>query len=78
MSTVKSPIKSPCINVCTVDGITKHCLGCYRTLREIATWHKIDDDERDAIMAQKDEREVVVKAKRAEWAKNNFDPYKVS
>ena len=29
-------IKSPCVNICTVNAETRHCEGCGRTLREIA------------------------------------------
>ena len=32
------PIKTPCIKVCVVDGQSSHCLGCGRTLGEIARW----------------------------------------
>jgi predicted Fe-S protein YdhL (DUF1289 family) len=45
------PIKTPCIKVCVVDGQSSHCLGCGRTLGEIAKWARFTDEERDAIMA---------------------------
>ncbi|MEZ5937427.1 MAG: DUF1289 domain-containing protein [Hyphomonadaceae bacterium] len=45
------PIRSPCIKVCVVDGASGHCLGCGRTLREIAQWARFSDAERDAVMA---------------------------
>lgn len=32
--------KSPCTNVCTMDTDTGWCLGCGRTLGEIAEWPK--------------------------------------
>ncbi|MGB0921342.1 MAG: DUF1289 domain-containing protein [Alphaproteobacteria bacterium] len=73
-SPVVSPIKSPCIRVCTVDGLTGYCLGCYRALPEIAKWGKFSDDEKDAIMALKSEREAEAKQKRANWAANNSKP----
>lgn len=44
-------VSSPCILVCTVDGASGLCLGCYRTLQEIATWSRIDEDERQKIMS---------------------------
>ena len=31
-------VKSPCINVCTLDTDTGWCLGCARTAAEIAEW----------------------------------------
>ena len=44
------PIKTPCIKVCVVDGQTSYCLGCGRTLGEIAKWARFTDEERDAVM----------------------------
>lgn len=45
------PIKTPCIKVCVVDGQSGHCLGCGRTLNEIARWARFTDAERDDVMA---------------------------
>lgn len=36
--------------VCTVDGASGLCLGCFRTLQEIATWSRMTDEARDAVM----------------------------
>lgn len=33
-----------------IDGRTRHCLGCGRTLPEIARWSRLTDAERDEIM----------------------------
>ncbi|ADL00388.1 DUF1289 domain-containing protein [Brevundimonas subvibrioides] len=46
------PIATPCIKVCVVDGATSLCLGCYRTLAEIAEWSRLDDGQRADIMAE--------------------------
>lgn len=45
------PIVTPCIKVCAVDGASGFCLGCRRTLQEIAGWSRYSDEERTAIMA---------------------------
>jgi predicted Fe-S protein YdhL (DUF1289 family) len=50
------PIASPCIQVCVVDGQSGLCLGCHRTLTEIAGWARLDETERAAIMASLAER----------------------
>jgi predicted Fe-S protein YdhL (DUF1289 family) len=42
---------TPCIAVCIIDPKTSLCLGCGRTLPEIARWHRIESPERLAIMA---------------------------
>jgi uncharacterized protein len=31
-------IPSPCVQICTVDPERATCIGCYRTLDEIAGW----------------------------------------
>lgn len=46
------PIVTPCIKVCAVDGESGLCLGCHRTLPEIAQWSRLGEDERAAIMAE--------------------------
>jgi predicted Fe-S protein YdhL (DUF1289 family) len=45
-------IETPCIAVCMIDPGTSLCFGCGRSLPEIARWHRIDNAERLAIMAQ--------------------------
>lgn len=50
------PIKTPCVKVCVVDGQTGHCLGCGRTLGEIAQWARLSDAQRDGVMERLPER----------------------
>lgn len=45
------PIRTPCVKVCVVDGQSGNCLGCGRTLGEIARWAKFSDAEREGVMA---------------------------
>ncbi len=52
MDTPPAPIKTPCIQVCCVDGESGLCLGCFRTLPEIARWSALGAAERDAVMAE--------------------------
>ncbi len=44
--------ETPCIAVCMIDPRTSLCLGCGRTLPEIARWHRMESAERQAVMAQ--------------------------
>lgn len=46
------PIKTPCIQVCAVDDASGLCLGCFRTLTEIAGWSGLTDAERDRVMSE--------------------------
>ena len=43
---------SPCTKVCVMDADSRYCIGCSRTLDEIARWGTMDDAERAAVMAQ--------------------------
>jgi predicted Fe-S protein YdhL (DUF1289 family) len=47
-----APIATPCVKVCIVDGESGLCLGCLRTLEEIAAWARFDDERRARIMAE--------------------------
>lgn len=52
MSAPPRPVASPCVKVCVVDGESGLCLGCFRTLREIAGWGRLSEAERAAVMAE--------------------------
>ena len=56
MASIPRPIKTPCIKVCIVDGESGLCLGCFRTLPEIARWGALDDETRDGVMAELPDR----------------------
>jgi predicted Fe-S protein YdhL (DUF1289 family) len=51
VSETKPEIATPCVKVCIVDGASGLCLGCLRTLPEIAAWGRYTDAERAEIMA---------------------------
>ena len=52
-----TPVPSPCINVCRIDAANGRCLGCRRTLDEIAAWGRLDDAGKRAIWQQLPARE---------------------
>ena len=45
-------IESPCTKVCTVDPASGRCVGCGRSLDEIARWAQMSDAERARIMSE--------------------------
>jgi len=45
-------VESPCINICVMDEATGWCIGCGRTLDEIARWGGTDQADRDTVMAE--------------------------
>ena len=44
-------MNTPCVKVCRMDPERGLCLGCARTLDEIARWGAMSDEERARIMA---------------------------
>ena len=42
---------SPCISVCEISPKWDVCIGCYRTLDEIAVWGLLDADEKRGVLA---------------------------
>jgi predicted Fe-S protein YdhL (DUF1289 family) len=45
-----SGVASPCVNICRIDPTTRLCLGCRRSLDEIARWGSTTDEDRRAIL----------------------------
>ena len=45
-------MNSPCTKVCVMDEEDRYCLGCRRTLGEIARWGEMSDAERASVMAK--------------------------
>jgi predicted Fe-S protein YdhL (DUF1289 family) len=43
--------ETPCVAVCLMDPRTNLCLGCGRTLPEIARWGRMESAERLSIMS---------------------------
>ena len=51
-SSAMPDVETPCIKLCVLDPATNHCLGCGRSLDEIARWTAFSDEERRRIMAE--------------------------
>jgi predicted Fe-S protein YdhL (DUF1289 family) len=45
-------LETPCVNICLLDQEAGTCIGCGRTLAEIAQWAAMSDAERRAIMTE--------------------------
>jgi predicted Fe-S protein YdhL (DUF1289 family) len=52
------PVPSPCNSICTMDPVTGWCLGCRRSLDEIAGWSVMNDADKLAVWDQLAAREV--------------------
>ena len=47
----RAEIDSPCIKICVIHPEERLCVGCYRSIEEIATWSRLTPAERQTIMA---------------------------
>ena len=47
----RAEVDSPCIKICVIHPEERICVGCYRSIEEIATWSRLTPAERRAIMA---------------------------
>ena len=57
----EGPVLSPCIGVCAMDADSGFCLGCLRTIDEIAAWSRASEATRRAIHAALPPRRAQIK-----------------
>jgi uncharacterized protein len=60
----RDEIESPCVKVCVIHEASGLCLGCYRSLDEIAAWSSLAPETRRAILAELPARKERVKPRR--------------
>jgi uncharacterized protein len=49
-------IPSPCLSICSLDLTDEYCVGCGRSLDEIARWGAASEAQRRAILEKLPER----------------------
>jgi len=59
-------IASPCNKVCVVDPEQRQCIGCWRTLEEIAGWPSMTDEEQLAVLKQVEQRRSISRSRMRE------------
>ncbi len=47
----RDEIASPCVKLCVVHPEERLCVGCLRSIDEIASWSRMTHEERASIMA---------------------------
>lgn len=47
----REPVESPCVKTCLIHPGAGLCIGCLRTMDEIAGWTRMTPEERRTIMA---------------------------
>lgn len=53
-----APIMSPCRSICKMSAATGLCVGCMRTLDEIAAWGEMSHAQRAAVMREITQRKL--------------------
>ena len=43
-------VESPCIKVCVMDPASDFCIGCGRTIEEIAQWSRLSDPHKRTVV----------------------------
>lgn len=48
----ENKIMSPCVGICQIDEKSQLCIGCFRSVHEIAIWPQIDYEKASEIISQ--------------------------
>lgn len=67
----RAEIDSPCVKVCVIHPATGLCLGCARTLDEIAGWSRMAPEARRAVMAALPARQAAPAGRRGGRARTH-------
>lgn len=43
---------SPCVKICVLDPAARMCLGCKRTIEEIAGWSRLSGGDKRRVLAR--------------------------
>ncbi|MCA8867562.1 MAG: DUF1289 domain-containing protein [Rhodobacteraceae bacterium] len=60
----RDEIDSPCQKICVIHPDARICIGCNRSLDEIARWSNMKPDERQDILAALPARTPLLRARR--------------
>jgi predicted Fe-S protein YdhL (DUF1289 family) len=60
MKAATAGVASPCVNICRMDEGSGWCVGCLRTIDEIALWSQLPDEAKRAVCAS-------LPARRVQW-----------
>jgi predicted Fe-S protein YdhL (DUF1289 family) len=71
----RRPYNSPCTDVCAIDEDTGWCIGCGRTMQEIATWATLSDDARRKVLGEIDGRKAQIPNREARAKRLRRSPY---
>lgn len=65
MNLAPEHVPSPCVKLCALDPRSGYCVGCYRTIDEVANWVEMSAEDKRAVL----ERVARRRARQSEEAK---------
>lgn len=60
----REEVDSPCVKLCVIHPTANLCMGCFRTVEEIADWSEMDQDTRKTLMIELPDREKLIVRRR--------------
>ncbi len=60
----RAEIESPCVKTCVIHPEARICVGCHRSIDEIATWSALTPEDRRTIMADLPSRAGLLRQRR--------------
>ncbi|MCC5974864.1 MAG: DUF1289 domain-containing protein [Rubellimicrobium sp.] len=60
----RAEIQSPCVKICVIHPEARLCVGCHRSIEEIAGWSQLSSDARAEIMAELPGRSGILRKRR--------------
>ncbi|MCX7299357.1 MAG: DUF1289 domain-containing protein [Rhodobacterales bacterium] len=60
----RAEIESPCVKTCVIHPEARICVGCHRSIDEIATWSALTPEDRRTIMADLPSRAGLIRQRR--------------
>ena len=59
MSVAPEHVLSPCVKVCALDPRSGYCVGCYRTIDEVANWVEMSAEDKRTVLERVARRRVL-------------------
>ena len=60
----RNEVDSPCVKICVVHPEARLCIGCHRSIDEIAQWSSLSNEDRARIKAELPGRAPRLRGKR--------------
>lgn len=60
----RDEVDSPCVKLCVIHPTANLCMGCFRTVEEIADWSAMDPETRKSLMLELPSREKLIVKRR--------------